>query len=438
MLLRRNLWALALGLAIVVSSLPFFPLRGVAASGTLTIGITQDANLGTILTGPNGMTLYRFDKDSPGVSNCYDQCALNWPPLLVSDGEDPMMPAGLKGTVGTTTRKDGSVQVTFNGWPLYYWSRDKQPGDTTGQNFNKLWFVMNPDGPTVRLSQDPSLGSYLTDANGMTLYVFTKDSPGTATCYNQCAANWPPLLLQAGESLNAPPGLGGRLDAIARTDGTRQVTLNGAPLYHWARDKAPGETTGNKVNGVWFVAEPGLLLDTAGTWAQSQISAAVRSGWIKGNPDGTYKPQDEMTRAEFVTALTQALQTPSSPSPAGFTDVGSHWAAPSIQAALAAGIIQSPDYADGRFEPDRSITREEVMVMLVRALGLEGTAGAQERVLQRFSDRDHLTTRGAPLVAVAVEQGLVQGYPDQTIRGEKTVNRAEAVVLVIRALARQK
>ena len=96
----------------------------------------------TILTDATGMTLYMFTKDEPSLSNCYDQCAVNWPPLMtdgVLTGPDAAV-----GGLGTTTRQDGGLQVTYNGMPLYYWINDHKPGDTTGQNVGGVWFVVNP------------------------------------------------------------------------------------------------------------------------------------------------------------------------------------------------------------------------------------------------------------------------------------------------------
>src|SRR3990172_12001693 len=91
-----------------------------------SIATGTDAQLGTFLTDPKGMTLYMYTKDQPNVSNCYDQCAQNWPPLLVTTGS-PVAAAGLAGMLGLTTRKDGSKQVTYNGVPLYYWVKDTKP-----------------------------------------------------------------------------------------------------------------------------------------------------------------------------------------------------------------------------------------------------------------------------------------------------------------------
>ena len=91
--------------------------------------------------------------------------------------------------------------------------------------------------------------SILTDNNGMTLYTFDKDSAGVSTCYDSCATAWPPFLAAADA---ASPGNG--LTVIARNDGTHQWAKDGAPLYYWQGDSAPGQTTGDGVGGVWHIA----------------------------------------------------------------------------------------------------------------------------------------------------------------------------------------
>ena len=108
------------------------------------VKLSSNMDQGKFLTGMNGMTLYIFTKDQPGMSNCYGQCAVNWPPLMVKDGETPMAPAMVSGKLSTVTRKDGSTQVAYNGMPLYYWVKDQKPGDTTGQGVNNVWFVATP------------------------------------------------------------------------------------------------------------------------------------------------------------------------------------------------------------------------------------------------------------------------------------------------------
>jgi predicted lipoprotein with Yx(FWY)xxD motif len=101
-----------------------------------------------------------------------------------------------------------------------------------------------------------SVGTYLTAVGGMTLYVFKNDSAGKSTCSGQCASNWPPFEVSPGNTVTAGTGVSGKLGTITRDDGTTQVTYNDAPLYYFAADKAAGDTTGQGIGNVWFVANP--------------------------------------------------------------------------------------------------------------------------------------------------------------------------------------
>jgi predicted lipoprotein with Yx(FWY)xxD motif len=93
-----------------------------------------------VLVGPNGMTLYTFDKDTAGAgkSVCNGGCATNWPPLMASDADKPM------GDFSIITRDDGKKQWAQKGKPLYYWIKDTKAGDKTGDGFNKVWQVAKP------------------------------------------------------------------------------------------------------------------------------------------------------------------------------------------------------------------------------------------------------------------------------------------------------
>lgn len=93
-----------------------------------------------VLTGPNGMTLYTFDKDAAGSgkSVCNGPCANNWPPLMAAESD------AAKGDYSIITRDDGSKQWAWKGKPLYYWAKDSKPGDKTGDGFNKVWQVAKP------------------------------------------------------------------------------------------------------------------------------------------------------------------------------------------------------------------------------------------------------------------------------------------------------
>jgi predicted lipoprotein with Yx(FWY)xxD motif len=101
-----------------------------------------------------------------------------------------------------------------------------------------------------------ALGKYLTGEDGKTLYVFKNDTvgDGKSSCYDACATNWPPMILDDGEKAVAGAGASGTIATITRTDGKKQVTYNGAPLYYFAADAAAGDTKGQGLNGKWFVA----------------------------------------------------------------------------------------------------------------------------------------------------------------------------------------
>jgi predicted lipoprotein with Yx(FWY)xxD motif len=102
--------------------------------------VAKAGDLGMVLTGPNGMTLYTFANDKEaGKSACNGACAINWPPMKVDAGD----PAP-KEPLSVISRDDGSKQYAFKGKPLYYWKDDKKPGDTTGHKFRDVWFVAQP------------------------------------------------------------------------------------------------------------------------------------------------------------------------------------------------------------------------------------------------------------------------------------------------------
>ena len=91
---------------------------------------------------------------------------------------------------------------------------------------------------------------YLADPNGMTLYYFLKDASGNTACTGQCLDRWPVFYT---ESVMVPTAMDAReFGVITRSDGKRQSTFRGWPLYYWAGDRAPGQTNGHKVNDVWF------------------------------------------------------------------------------------------------------------------------------------------------------------------------------------------
>ena len=228
----------------------------IGAPGASVIRISE-ATLGNILTDGEGRALYLFTKDERNKSNCSGGCATAWPPLLT--GGDPQAGPGVnRGRLGMISREDGSAQVTYNGWPLYYHAKDAQPGDITGQDRGGVWFVVHAAGGGPIQGNAPvamaetSLGTIIVDASGRTLYLFTKDDLNKSNCSGGCLRAWPALL-----TVGAPKAEEGvtanLLATISREDGAMQVTYNGLPLYYYARDVKPGDTKGQNVGKVWYV-----------------------------------------------------------------------------------------------------------------------------------------------------------------------------------------
>ncbi|MEO6200401.1 MAG: hypothetical protein ABIX44_04465 [Cryobacterium sp.] len=120
--------------------------------------------------------------------------------------------------------------------------------------------------PAALMTADSSLGSIVVDKAGMTVYVFDKDTAdsGTSACEGDCLAKWPAVV--ADSDSPTADGVTGTLGTITRTDdGTKQLTLNGLPLYYWASDAAPGDVTGQAVGGVWWVvgADGAKMMESA-------------------------------------------------------------------------------------------------------------------------------------------------------------------------------
>jgi predicted lipoprotein with Yx(FWY)xxD motif len=123
---------------------------GNAATRGATVKIAG-SKLGRILVDSKGITLYDFVKDKGTTSVCYGACAALWPPLLTT-GKPVAGPGVRASLLGTTKRKDGKLEVTYGGHPLYYFVTDRKPGQTTGQGVNQFggpWWVLSAAGKEI-------------------------------------------------------------------------------------------------------------------------------------------------------------------------------------------------------------------------------------------------------------------------------------------------
>jgi predicted lipoprotein with Yx(FWY)xxD motif len=119
------------------------------AAADATIDLATNA-LGEIIVDAEGKTLYAFTPDTAGESTCYDDCATAWPPLVVTDAASISAGTGLDAAKLTTVdRTDGTKQVKYGDWPLYYFANDAAAGDTKGQGLNNVWYVVDAAGELI-------------------------------------------------------------------------------------------------------------------------------------------------------------------------------------------------------------------------------------------------------------------------------------------------
>ena len=185
--------------------------------------------------------------DIMGDSKCTGTCLNSWP-IFYQEGLT--VSSGLNSSdFGTITRGDGQQQTTYNGWPLYYFSNDVNPGDTKGDGMNGVWFIARSDY-TVFLADKNNL-KFIVDAKGNTLYHFIKDTPGVSNCIGNCSQIWPVFYSEnvVGPSIMNSSEFG----LITNSDGSQQTTYRQIPLYYYSNDTKRGDTNGQGVLNSWFV-----------------------------------------------------------------------------------------------------------------------------------------------------------------------------------------
>jgi len=166
--------------------------------------------------------------------------------------------------------------------------------------------------------------------------------------------------------------------------------------------------------------------DTKGHWAEKYIAELAASGAIGGYPDGTFKPDRTISRAEFATILVKAFQLPARDGKV-FEDTANHWGREYISTAAAHGIVSG--YSDTAFGPDDSITREQMAVMIAKAANLQSDSSQPIS----FTDQEQISSWAAQAVSSSVSQGIINGYPDNTFRPSGSATRAEAATVIIQA-----
>jgi predicted lipoprotein with Yx(FWY)xxD motif len=227
------------------------------------VQLSQNTTFGSILTDNKARSLYFFSNDAATTSTCVDGCAVVWPVFYV---ENPSIGTGLAATdFGVITRADGSKQTTYKGWPLYYYKDDAKAGDTNGDAVGGIWFIAKADY-SVMISNAQLIGhddaqyndqgiagtgasKYLVDANGHTLYLFSRDTHDTNTFTRSDFSNdaiWPMDVVANVGSI--PSTLDKSQFSTISVFGKTQLVYKGHPLYFFGQDNA---TRGN-TKGVSF------------------------------------------------------------------------------------------------------------------------------------------------------------------------------------------
>ncbi|WP_158860941.1 fasciclin domain-containing protein [Lunatibacter salilacus] len=226
-----------------------------------TLMMIEDETFGNVFTDGRGHVLYYFARDVKGANNCTGGCANNWPIFYAEEimVDDPDFDEDLVGQIDV----DGEMQSTYNGWPLYTFVNDEEPGDTNGEGGGGgNWYVAKPDY-SLMLANDQLVGNdgnnyilseegvlemgdgntpYFTDFDGRTLYRFRNDVANQSN-YGGNVANWPDFTTP----VTIVPSVLSLEDfgVIAEN----QVTFRSNPIYYYGQDAERGETKGVSAGG---------------------------------------------------------------------------------------------------------------------------------------------------------------------------------------------
>jgi predicted lipoprotein with Yx(FWY)xxD motif len=244
-----------------------------------SVQVIDNPQFGKILADSNGRTLYFFAPDVSGNSACTGSCLVTWPSFYV---KDPSVSQGIgNNDIEDFERTDGEEQLTYKGWPLYYYASDAKQGDVKGDGLNGLWFVAKPDY-TLMIARAQLVGDdgknykhdyiegteatvYIVDSLGCTLYAFSPDQFNTNRYTLADFSNdaiWP--IFQVSTVQNLPSLLSKADFGSINVFGKKQLTFKGWPLYYFGPD-------GANSRGV----NKGVSVPTPGFWPVVNNSTAT-------------------------------------------------------------------------------------------------------------------------------------------------------------------
>lgn len=176
-----------------------------------------------------------------------------------------------------------------------------------------------------------------------------------------------------------------------------------------------------------FKAKANSFKDMNGHWSSIQVGKLLEMGAISGYPDKTFKPNNTVTRAEFSVIVNKLFNLKENNS-VFFEDINNHWAKGSIGALIENKVIDKNEYGS-KYEPNKNITRIEMAKMLVRAMELDKEA-IEKNKNTSFADDKNIPQKDKGYVIVAVQKGLIKGYPDNSFKPNGEATRAEASTMI--------
>lgn len=228
------------------------------------------------------------------------------------------------------------------------------------------------------------------------------------------------------------------MNGAAESDHSTVVRVDGAGKPRFVPSIFEGETATfyGAYNGVFTAVRSNRTFgDIQGHWAQSDIERMANKLIVNGSADGTFDPNRTVTRAEFVAMVVRALGLAEKPQLSSYSDVGPNevWHDGAIGAASAAGLIEG--YADGSFRPDARITREQMAVMLGRAVRYAGELPRQDTsALERFPDHAQVSEWAKESAADLLAAGMIEGVGKAAFAPQAFATRAQSTVLLNRML----
>ncbi|MFD0714555.1 S-layer homology domain-containing protein [Paenibacillus sp. GCM10027626] len=308
--------------------------------------------------------------------------------------------------IAVKTLESGSNSNEGNGWGGWVWSNNADLRD----------LQVRADGVALTLSPSFSAGvlAYAaeTTAEQAEILASATHEAAEVTIGGEPNGSGIKVALQEGDNVFAVK--------VRAEDGT--VKTYSLTIVRKSLDpEVPGLEAGEPDEGAVAFA------DIAGHWAADSIMRAVAQKIVKGYPDRTFRPDNTVTRAEFIVMLANALQLEGEGGELAFTDrdrIGV-WSGKAIAQAVAAGIVNG--YPDGSFRPNAAITRMEMAAMIARALDLPLTATAAG-----FADDKDIPQWAKRAVAAVEQRGIVTGRPGSKFMPKAIATRAEAAVMLMR------